>query len=78
MTLKNYRDLGTRPSLTHLYLLLQISANNTSVRTGRRVLLIGGPNHCKSCVPPFAQPSEVWHAIRYKFTIGGRESRQFL
>ena len=27
------------------------------------------------CVPPFAQPFEARHAIRYKFTVGGREPR---
>jgi hypothetical protein len=28
------------------------------------VLLSGGPNQYKSCIPPFAQPSEAQHAIR--------------
>jgi hypothetical protein len=40
------------PSLAHLYPLLQISANNTTSQTGRRVLLSGDPNQYKSCVPP--------------------------
>jgi hypothetical protein len=52
MALKNYRDLGTCLSLAHLQPLLQISTNNTAARTGRRVLLSGGPSQYKSCVPP--------------------------
>jgi hypothetical protein len=35
---------GQTPSLTLLYPLLEISANNTAVWTGHRVLLFEGPN----------------------------------
>jgi hypothetical protein len=40
------------PSLAHLYPILQISTNNTSTQTRRRVLLPGGPNQYKSLCTP--------------------------
>jgi hypothetical protein len=40
------------PSITHLYPLQQISANNKAMWTGRRVLLSGGPNQYKSLCTP--------------------------
>jgi hypothetical protein len=64
MASTNYRDLGSSSLSCPFVPLLQISANNTTTRTGRRVLLSGGPYQYKSCVPPFAQPFEARHAIR--------------
>jgi hypothetical protein len=74
--LKKLQRLGAKLSLAYLYPLLQISVNNITTKTGRRTLLSRGPNQYKSSCTPIAQPSEVRHAIRYKFPAGDRELQQ--
>jgi hypothetical protein len=48
----DYRDLGLSSLSRPFVPPLQISANNTATRTGRRVLLSGGRNHYKSLCTP--------------------------
>jgi hypothetical protein len=63
-TLVNYLEELSILPLSPICNPYKISANNKAARTGRMVLLSGGPNQYKSCVPLFAQPSEARHAIR--------------